>query len=77
MLAAFGARRPTRDIDLNARAVRNDADTVLTLVQEIASLGADDGVDYDVAGATAETIRDGEEYTGVRVSMGARWRRLG
>lgn len=70
LLAAYGTRRPTRDIDLSARAVSNDAGTVLDLVREIASIAVDDGIGYDVHGACAETIRDGDEYSGVRVTLG-------
>lgn len=69
LLAAYGTRRPTRDVDLSARAVSNDEGTVLDLVREIAALAGDDGIDYDVDGASAETIRDGDEYSGVRVTL--------
>jgi Nucleotidyl transferase AbiEii toxin, Type IV TA system len=37
LLAAFGARRPTRDVDLQAWAVANDVDTVRGLVCSIAA----------------------------------------
>jgi len=37
LLAAFDARRTTRDIDLQASAVSNDVDTVLGLICEIAA----------------------------------------
>lgn len=70
LLAAYGTRRPTRDVDLSARAVSNDASTVLDLVREIASIAVDDGIDYGVHDASAETIRDGDEYSGVRVTLG-------
>jgi hypothetical protein len=69
LLAAYDARRPTRDIDLQAEGLRNDIDTVLRLVREIAALPREDGLVYDHEAAAAQTIRDDEEYSGVRVSM--------
>lgn len=44
LLAAFGTRRPTRDVDLQAQELANDVDTVLALVREIASTKRDDGL---------------------------------
>jgi hypothetical protein len=71
LLAAFGQRRPTRDIDLQASALSNDADIVRAIVCEVASIDVDDGVGFETAGATAVVIRDDDTYSGVRVSMGA------
>lgn len=72
LLAAFGQRRPTRDVDLQAEALGNDAETVRTVVCEIARIGQDDGLVFDADEATARVIRDEDAYTGVRVSMQAR-----
>jgi hypothetical protein len=58
LLAAFGERRPTRDIDLQAQALSNDADIVKDDVVEIARVELDDGVIFDTESATAEVIRD-------------------
>jgi hypothetical protein len=72
LMAAYAARRPTRDVDLQARDLSNDANHVLGLVRTIATIAAQDGLVFDAAGATAEVIRDDDEYTGVRVSLKAR-----
>ncbi|MBS0416183.1 MAG: nucleotidyl transferase AbiEii/AbiGii toxin family protein [Proteobacteria bacterium] len=69
LLAALNARRPTRDIDFSARAIDNDTDAVLRLVRRIAAVSLDDGMEFHAADATAETIRDEEEYSGVRVTL--------
>ena len=71
LLAAFGERRPTRDVDLQAQALDNDADNVRTVICEVANLRLDDGVAFDVDGATAAVIRDEDAYSGVRVTMNA------
>jgi hypothetical protein len=69
LLAAYDTRRPTRDLDFQVKAVANEANTVLGVVREIASMELDDGLVFDTAGATAESIREDDEYAGVRVGM--------
>jgi len=71
LLAAFGTRRPTRDVDFQALHVANDTATVRALVIEVAGLVLDDGLVFNTQGARAETIRDEDEYSGVRVTMTA------
>lgn len=73
LLAAFGERRPTRDVDLQAQALDNDPATVQAVITQIAaaSLDYDDGVLFDVSDATSDVIREEDLYQGVRVSMTA------
>jgi Nucleotidyl transferase AbiEii toxin, Type IV TA system len=71
LLAAFGERRPTRDIDLQAHSLDKDVETVRAAICEIASRSLDDGVVFEVETATAEVIRDDDAYSGVRVTMDA------
>jgi predicted nucleotidyltransferase component of viral defense system len=71
LLAAFDARRPTRDIDLQAQALENDMETIRAATCEIAAITLDDGVIFEVETATAEPIRDEATYSGVRVTMTA------
>lgn len=72
LLAAFGQRRPTRDLDVQAQQLPNDLETVRRLIVEIAEVDLDDGLRLDAAGATAQPIRDVAEYGGVRVTLIAR-----
>lgn len=69
LLAAFEARRPTRDIDLRAHAVSTQLDTARALVVQIAALDIDDGLVFDPESARAAAIRDEEDYHGARVSL--------
>ncbi|WP_328423967.1 nucleotidyl transferase AbiEii/AbiGii toxin family protein [Micromonospora sp. NBC_00389] len=69
LLAAYAARRPTRDVDLQGRWISNSTDRVLEIVRGISALHLDDGLVFDTASATAETIRDDDVYAGVRVSL--------
>lgn len=71
LLAAYGARRPTRDVDLLATDLHVDTDTVLTTIQDIAAASRDDGLVFDIASAAAHIIRDEDEYSGIRVTMTA------
>jgi predicted nucleotidyltransferase component of viral defense system len=70
LLAALDARRPTRDIDLSARALDNDAAATLEVIRKISAITLDDGLTFDSAGATAEAIREDDNYSGVRVTLG-------
>lgn len=71
-LAAFGTRRPTRDIDFAALDLDNDAEHVLGVVREIVdqTLNDEDGLVFAAAGAASDVIRDEAEYSGLRVSIG-------
>jgi len=72
LLAVFEERRPTRDVDLLARATRNNVETVVALIRDVLAVEADDGVVFDTAGLTARVIREGEIYAGVRIVVPAR-----
>lgn len=72
LLLAFGRRRPTRDIDLLARTTSNEPAAVASLVREIASVEADDGVIYDIGQMTTAIIREQDLYAAVRVAVPAR-----
>jgi predicted nucleotidyltransferase component of viral defense system len=71
LLAAFGERRPTRDIDLQAQSVANDLGTVRATITDIAVTSLDDGVIFDTHSATAEVFREEDQYQAVRVRMTA------
>jgi hypothetical protein len=72
LLAAYGARRPTRDIDFAALDVANDLDHVRRVVKEIIAIGRDDGLEFDLDATRVEAIRDDEDYGGVRVTIHGR-----
>jgi hypothetical protein len=73
LLAAFGSRRPTKDVDLAGLDVANDTATVLELVRHVVGVvpATDDGIEFVPASATAEVIRDEDDYSGVRVHVEA------
>lgn len=71
LLAAWGDRRPTKDVDLQARQLANDLESTLAIIREVAALPADDGVVFGIAEATAEVIREDADYEGIRIRMPA------
>lgn len=72
LLAAWDARRPTRDIDFVALDTSNSTIDVQNICSDIASISQVDGITFDIASTSAIAIREDDEYSGVRVSMLAR-----
>ncbi|QSB06033.1 nucleotidyl transferase AbiEii/AbiGii toxin family protein [Natronoglycomyces albus] len=70
LLAAFGARRPTRDADLLGR-MDNDVEPLVERVGEIAGIGVDDGLEFDTDQIRAAVIREDDLYSGLRITMPA------
>ncbi len=69
LLAAYDARRPTRDVDLAAIDVTNELDDIHRMVNDVIAVNHDDGLEFDPAATTVEAIRDDENYGGARVSV--------
>lgn len=69
LLAALDARRPTRDIDFAALALENSAAKALDVVREIGAVTLSDGLVFDTGSPTAETIRDEDQYSGIRITL--------
>ena len=72
LLAAFNVRRPTKDIDLQATRLTADPEKVAARVRVIAALDLSDGLVFDPVNVNATTIRDTDEYAGVRVKLSAK-----
>ena len=72
LLAAFGLRRTTRDVDLLALNTDNDPAAVQRLVAAITSIEANDGVQFLRETLSATVIRNGDAYPAVRASLEAR-----
>jgi Nucleotidyl transferase AbiEii toxin, Type IV TA system len=76
LLAAYELRRPTADVDFAGVEISNEVEFVRRLVAEVSSTvlpaGLDDGLIFDSDGMRAETIREDDDYSGVRVRLVAR-----
>jgi hypothetical protein len=73
LLASFGSRRPTKDVDLAALDVTADLETVLDVVRTVlvALPGWEDGIEFGSDTITGEVIREDDDYSGVRVHVEA------
>jgi hypothetical protein len=54
---------------MQANAVAGEPEQVLSFVREIAAIELDDGLTFDTGMASAESIRDEDDDSGVRVSL--------
>ena len=71
LLAQFGARRMTRDIDVLGRTFPGTETEIVHRIAVIAATEIDDGVAFDPATLKTVPIREEDEYHGVRLSMAA------
>jgi len=71
LLAQFGARRMTRDIDILGRSFPGDEAEIIRRIAGIAATEIDDGVLFDPATLKTVPIREEDEYHGLRLSMAA------
>lgn len=69
LLAAFQPRRPTRDVDMQALDLDNDAATITDYIKRIATTMLVDGLRFDTSNLRTQVIRDDDEYSGVRVKL--------
>lgn len=69
LLAAYADRRPTRDVDLAARQIDADIESIRTIVLEILTINIDDGLTFDLDKIDVDTIRDNADYPGLRAKV--------
>ncbi|MDR0531061.1 MAG: nucleotidyl transferase AbiEii/AbiGii toxin family protein [Oscillospiraceae bacterium] len=61
--------RPTKDVDLLARALPSDMERLKQIFIEIASIHADDAVAFDIDSISVERIKEDADYEGVRIKL--------
>lgn len=71
LLAQFGARRMTRDIDMLGQAFAGNDTEIIRRISAIAATEVDDGVTFDAANLKAAPIREDNRYHGLRLVMPA------
>lgn len=71
LLAAYGARRPTRDADAEAVNTTLSAEHLTKVVHDVVALELDDGVAFDIETLIIREIREQAEYPGLRVKIAA------
>lgn len=77
LLAVYGVRRPTKDVDAEAINASVTAAHIERVVQDVADVAVDDGVSFDVATISVQEIREQAEYPGLRMrvkaAIGGHW----
>lgn len=71
LLAAYGIRRPTKDVDAEAVAADLTKENLIRIVTDVAAVQAADGMVFDTDTIAVEEIREDAEYTGLRVKVKA------
>ena len=61
--------RATRDIDFLARRINNTLENLTNVFAAVCSIELDDAVRFDLNTITAERIKEGADYEGVRVKV--------
>lgn len=71
LLAVYGARRPTKDVDSQAITATVTPDHLVQVATDIASIPTTDGVEFDTATIDVQQIRDDADYPGLRLRIRA------
>lgn len=69
LLAAYGVRRPTRDVDSEAVDIAVTQKHIADVVRAVATVECADGLHFDVDTMTIQEIREGADYPGLRVRI--------
>ena len=72
LLAAYHLRRPTSDIDMEAVNFQVDAAHLLAVVGAVAAVPVDDAFVVDPVRTDVRAIREGDDYSGLRVEIFAK-----
>ncbi len=72
LLAAFGARRPTRDIDFAAIDLADDLESMAEIVNQVIAIRIDDGLEFEPSSTVADPIRSEDAASGGRITLQAR-----
>lgn len=71
LLAVYSARRPTKDVDMNAVSSDVTVESLADVFAVIAAVDSDDGVEFDLATIKVQEIREGGDYPGLRLRVTA------
>jgi len=69
MCLNFPAYRPTKDIDLLARQVKNDVREIENIFRRISEIQCDDGVKFIPSSIASERITEDADYEGIRLKI--------
>lgn len=65
----FPRSRPTKDIDLLARHIKNAVDELKHIFKDITKIPCDDGIKFDPSTIQSERIKEETDYEGIRLKI--------
>ncbi len=71
MVKSISPFRPTKDIDFLGKGIDATPENLKELVKKIVRISCEDGVDFVAETITAEVIKEGADYEGVRLKLEA------
>lgn len=69
LLAVYGVRRPTKDVDTNAVSADVTAEGLTIVIRDAAGIHLDDGVEFDLDTIRVQKIREQADYPGFRARV--------
>ncbi|HKJ11060.1 MAG TPA: nucleotidyl transferase AbiEii/AbiGii toxin family protein [Ornithinimicrobium sp.] len=69
LLAGYGFRRPTKDVDSEALSACVTAAHIAQVVRDVAAVETDDGLEIDCDSLNVQTIRVAADYPGLRMRV--------
>ncbi|PXA77063.1 nucleotidyl transferase AbiEii/AbiGii toxin family protein [Auritidibacter sp. NML100628] len=69
LLAAYGARRPTKDVDANAISANITTEHLTNVVRDIAAVDAQDGLIFETDTIEVHQIREHVDYPSLRIRI--------
>jgi hypothetical protein len=69
LLAGYGVRRPTKDVDSEAISASVTAAHIEQVARDVAAVQADDGLELDLGSLDVQTIREAADYPGLRMRV--------
>ncbi|MEE2035764.1 nucleotidyl transferase AbiEii/AbiGii toxin family protein [Nocardiopsis sp. CT-R113] len=71
LLAVYGVRRPTKDVDSEAIRTTVTPEVITQVIRDVAGVRVDDGLVFDLTTVNVREIRDQADYPGLRMRVTA------
>ncbi|WP_051415690.1 nucleotidyl transferase AbiEii/AbiGii toxin family protein [Nocardiopsis sp. CNT312] len=72
LLAVYGVRRPTKDVDAEAIRATVTPEAIARVIRDVAEVQAPDGLDFDLDTMRVQEIREQADYPGLRMRVTTR-----
>ncbi|WP_255499717.1 nucleotidyl transferase AbiEii/AbiGii toxin family protein [Nocardiopsis sp. Huas11] len=69
LLAVYGVRRPTKDVDAEAIRATVTPEAITQVIRDVADVRVPDGLVFDLDTMRVQEIRDQADYPGLRMRV--------